>query len=283
MTNFQSLKKNKIFKGIVFLVKIIIVALFTFIVYEMITKDLGSQLIGLSILILILLPSIFAFFLKERVAKAFPQTIKIWKWVRIVYVISFLVFLAGITFGFYRVYDKNRTEKAIDRINNTKITIADVMGENLPPVPDKELNDSTIAGIDSNNNFIRDDVELAIFEKYPDSAKVRAALLQYAQAKQIELLEIYNRETFIETQKKGENAYQCIGYALSDKYIYSELSGPKDFLNIVGIVDYDIMRLVVNTDLRENRFFNENAKYMTYFYSSDQNNFCDVNISTLPN
>ena len=45
------------------------------------------------------------------------------------------------------------------------------MGKNLPAQPDQKLNDSTIAGIDENKNGIRDDVELAIFKKYPDNAK----------------------------------------------------------------------------------------------------------------
>jgi hypothetical protein len=40
---------------------------------------------------------------------------------------------------------------------------------NLPPEPDVELNNSTILGIDSNNNGIRDDWERAIaFEYYQD-------------------------------------------------------------------------------------------------------------------
>ena len=40
----------------------------------------------------------------------------------------------------------------------------------------------TIAGIDANKNGIRGDMELAIFKQYPDSAKTRAVLLQYALA-----------------------------------------------------------------------------------------------------
>ena len=53
------------------------------------------------------------------------------------------------------------------------------MGTNLPPQPYEPENDATVAGLDKNNNGIRDDVELAIFAKYPKSAKIRAAELQY--------------------------------------------------------------------------------------------------------
>ncbi len=58
-------------------------------------------------------------------------------------------------------------------------------GKHLPLTPNKEENDATVAGIDNNGNGIRDDVELAIFAKYPNSAKIRAAELQYAMALQL--------------------------------------------------------------------------------------------------
>jgi len=41
-----------------------------------------------------------------------------------------------------------------------------VDGHVLPPEPDKALNDSTLLGIDSNNNGVRDDVERWIYETY---------------------------------------------------------------------------------------------------------------------
>ncbi len=41
-----------------------------------------------------------------------------------------------------------------------------VNGHTLPPEPDKALNDSTLLGIDVNNNGVRDDVERWIYKKY---------------------------------------------------------------------------------------------------------------------
>ena len=102
-----------------------------------------------------------------------------------------LIFVGFASLGFYRMYQKNKTDEIISRINNTKITINDVMGENLPPKPEQILNDSTVAGLDVNNNKIRDDVELVIFERYPNSAKIRAGMLQYAQALQLQLTEVF--------------------------------------------------------------------------------------------
>ena len=43
-----------------------------------------------------------------------------------------------------------------------------VNGHRLPPQPDKALNDSTLLGIDVNDNGVRDDVERWIYEEYKD-------------------------------------------------------------------------------------------------------------------
>ncbi|MFT7433545.1 MAG: hypothetical protein ACI9TY_001180 [Alphaproteobacteria bacterium] len=46
----------------------------------------------------------------------------------------------------------------------------------LPPEPDKEVNDSTVEGVDSNANGIRDDIERAnAFEFYGDKRKLSVA------------------------------------------------------------------------------------------------------------
>ena len=51
--------------------------------------------------------------------------------------------------------------------NTLHITIAWIVsGHVLPPEPDKTLNDSTLLGIDTNNNGVRDDVERWIYEEY---------------------------------------------------------------------------------------------------------------------
>lgn len=44
----------------------------------------------------------------------------------------------------------------------------EINGHRLPPQPDKTLNDSTLLGIDSNGNGVRDDVERWIYETYKD-------------------------------------------------------------------------------------------------------------------
>ena len=51
--------------------------------------------------------------------------------------------------------------------NTLNLTITWIVdGHTLPPEPDKALNDSTLLGIDTNNNGVRDDVERWIYKKY---------------------------------------------------------------------------------------------------------------------
>ena len=94
----------------------------------------------------------------------------------------------------FYLQNKNTAEQVV-KIHATKLTLDDVMGKNLPMDPGA-LADKTVAGIDANQNGIRDDVELAIFQMYPNSAKTRAVLLQYALVLQMELtLPTLNTET----------------------------------------------------------------------------------------
>jgi hypothetical protein len=48
----------------------------------------------------------------------------------------------------------------------------EINGYKLPPEPDPKINNSTLLGIDSNNNGIRDDVERKIIKKYRDPIKI---------------------------------------------------------------------------------------------------------------
>jgi len=177
--------------------------------------------------------------------------------------------------GFYRLYDKNKTNKAIDFINSKKITLSDVMGQNLPPKSDQELNDLTVAGIDANNNFIRDDVELAIFEKYPDSAKIRAAELQYAQALQLELTQVFNSGTFVPTLQKEDYGSLCI----SETVLNEEL---KEVLMVSSARQKEVEDMVFNTNIRKEKHSENLKKYLTT-YLSKAGIRCDINFSVLPN
>jgi hypothetical protein len=124
----------------------------------------------------------------------------------------FLILIIG------RVIYRNNQEKTdaqVIKIHNTKLTLDDVMGKNLPPDPGA-LVDATVQGIDANNNGIRDDVELAVFKEYPNSAKTRAVLLQYALALQMETIQpMINTVTATEVTREEDRSYQCIGEIFS--------------------------------------------------------------------
>lgn len=133
---------------------------------------------------------------------------KILKWVGIVIGGAFIVLVIVRAFHFYNL---DKTNVQVQKIHSTKLQLDDVMGKNLPPDPGA-LADQTIAGIDANNNGIRDDVELAIFKEYPNSAKTRAVLLQYALVLQMEIKQsIVNKDTATAVAEEDSRAYDCIG------------------------------------------------------------------------
>lgn len=130
----------------------------------------------------------------------------LWRTVAAIFIIFAILVIARMPY----VYEKRKTEDQVAKIHNTKLTMDDVMGVNLPPDPG-EAADDTVEGIDANKNGIRDDVELAIFKEYPDSAKTRAVLSQYALALQMEAVQpIVNEGTVGEVANKQDKAIFCV-------------------------------------------------------------------------
>ncbi len=96
----------------------------------------------------------------------------------------------------------------------------------LPPEPDETLNNSTLLGIDSNDNGVRDDVEIYVIKRYakdPDFPKTKTALaMQYAWATQ----KILETPT-MESKKYSDDAIDCEFYWLTQK--------TKDMTSLNGI------------------------------------------------
>lgn len=186
----------------------------------------------------------------------------------------FIIFVILVIARMPYVYEKRKTEEQVAKIHNTKLTMDDVMGVNLPPAPGPDA-DKTIAGIDANKNGIRDDVELAIFKEYPDSAKTRAVLLQYALALQMEAVQpIVNEGTVTAVAEDGGRAYACVGKITSrdDMNKYSE---------IVDARRKFVENKQLNTEIRR--------KSQIDFYDNNLGSFslphesCDLDVSILPN
>ena len=185
-------------------------------------------------------------------------TKKWWFWV---IAIPVLLYIALVIYRIPAVAEQNRTAAAIERIQSAKLTMAHVDGKHLPPRPDPAQTDATIEGIDANANGIRDDVERAIFDAYPDDIKVRAAMLQYAMALQLYLTEVFNEETWIASVKKTGRGYGCIRENSKSVAIASARQEEVD-------------ETVINSGARKERYQDNDAHQTTYSVQSGED--CDV-------
>ena len=151
----------------------------------------------------------------EKIKMLFAHKVfKILKWTFLVLAVLFIILIIGRVI--YRL-NQAKTNEQVIKIHNTKLTLDDVMGKNLPPNPGAEA-DKTVQGIDANQNGIRDDVELAVFKEYPNSSKTRAVLLQYALALQMEVIQpMINKGTVGEIANKQDRAIFCIAEIVSIK------------------------------------------------------------------
>jgi hypothetical protein len=191
---------------------------------------------------------------------------KVLIWVVFVLLGAFIILTIVRTFHYF---DVQKINNQVLKIHSTKLTIEDVMGNNLPPDPGIEA-DKTIQGIDANNNGVRDDVELAIFKEYPKSAKTRAVLLQYALFLQLETKLNLNKEIATTMGEKESQSYDCIG-------------------KIVPVGVNDIEKIEAYRNFIENKQLNTSErKNLKIAYDNNTGSFelksgCDIDLSKLLN
>ena len=201
---------------------------------------------------------------------------KVWHWVKWPLIVLVALFIIICIYFVYLGRDKYLTEQAVARIHAQKVSLSTVMGDALPPKPYGPEADSTLAGIDKNNNGIRDDVELAIFAKYPHSAKIRAAELQYAMTEQMFITDVFNTKTWKAVAEENSRGYQCVSNSLP----YSgDLK--KDFI-IIDARAKEVEDWVLNTQQRKDAADNADT-YTTSFGSLDGVNNCDIDLNSLSN
>ncbi|MBI5004638.1 MAG: hypothetical protein HZC04_00415 [Candidatus Lloydbacteria bacterium] len=189
---------------------------------------------------------------------------KLLKWGGIILAVILVISAARVP----HVIDKRKTAEQVVKIHATKLTLDDVMGKNLPPDPGEAAN-ATIEGVDANQNGIRDDVELAIFKLYPNSAKTRAAALQYAMALQIGLTQVSNSDTLVAMAQETSRAYRCL----------FDLGGEiRDVTQRQDLFE----KLILNTSARKNKLEEVYDKYMASV-SFPNSNYCDIDSASLPN
>ena len=124
-------------------------------------------------------------------------------------IILLVLYIALVIYRGFVLWAEEKTNEQVAKIHAIKLTLDDVLGDNLPPAPENP--DATVEGVDQNKNGIRDDVELAIFAEYPNSARTRAVLLQYALALQMEVTqELVNTGTVIAVAQEESRAFVFI-------------------------------------------------------------------------
>lgn len=104
-----------------------------------------------------------------------------------IFIFAFVwVFILPLVYYFFQVgedkYLEYKDKKSLSFIKSIHLDEATIAGTNIPPTPNEVANNATLLGVDANKNYIRDDVELAIYAKYASSTQERVALLGYAQA-----------------------------------------------------------------------------------------------------
>jgi len=80
-------------------------------------------------------------------------------------------------------------------------------GYTLPPEPDKKENKKTLLGIDSNNNGIRDDVEIYLVERFKDES-IKNIAFDIAKSLQNILL-VTDKESALKAKKELDKAKGC--------------------------------------------------------------------------
>ena len=92
-----------------------------------------------------------------------------------------------------------------------------INGHTLPSEPDSKINNSTLIGVDSNNNGVRDDVERWIYKTYKDKHPIHIDIAMQAGRAYKKVLETPERakEIYNEVDKV---AYCEIYYKLNAKY-----------------------------------------------------------------
>ena len=97
-----------------------------------------------------------------------------------------------------------------------------INGHRLPPEPNKALNDSTLLGIDSNDNGVRDDVERWIYEEYKEKHPIHIDIAMQAGRAYKQVLE--TPEKALEIRESISAPYFCSAYYQNDaKYLNEPL------------------------------------------------------------
>lgn len=145
--------------------------------------------------------------------------------------------------GFYRLFlrVKNKTKKngkwdygENDYKSVHKDFISFVIERpNQVPMPDPAENNSTLRGIDSDNDGVRDDVQIWI-ESRAQSEDIKLAVKQYARSLRNRYLVIGDKEKTIALNHEALRSQQCLG----DKLMATGMTGGDVIKNLAEVVAF---------------------------------------------
>jgi len=143
----------------------------------------------------------------------------------------------------------------------------------LPPDPG-EAGKATLAGIDSDHDGVRDDVQRYIAMTYPNSAKNRAALTQVAKVMQTALLDANDKEKSILHAEESDKAQDCLDYVFGS-------------VNAYGKALDDLQPVILNTDVRNKAYFTYDdhlgGQVFTGTPYDQRAAACNFNVTAFPN
>lgn len=161
----------------------------------------------------------------------------------------------------------------------------------LPPEPNEAENEATVAGVDTNANGVRDDIDRFIGFAYPESEKRRMALTEDAKAEQKFMMDYVadpnNELQAQENARLSSKAQNCRWYTFEATGITTP--NETDRLNFAEFVMKDtktLLKLTTNTKERYDAYFGA-EKYLGGMGFPDNSNGdksdCSFNPDLLPN
>jgi len=207
---------------------------------------------------------------------------RIWRRVKKPLMVVVAIYVVMVIVSLPTHLENRKAEETITFINSQRITMEDVTGENLPPAPDPVEADATVEGIDVNGNWIRDDVEIEIFNRYPDDAVIRSAMLQYAMGMQLYLTQVFNSETWKAAVIQEGRGFGCLFDTSPDVSFENNTDEEIRIAFKVGRDRQDeVKNLFFNTKKRKDRALEISKKYTTSYGSDNNVEDCDIDPSTL--
>jgi hypothetical protein len=134
---------------------------------------------------------------------------KLWYGFIIFFLIAVFVIIVYAIHRYPIVKNRVLSEERVVYIKSFKLDEQTMQGTNIPIPPNEEINNSTVNGIDSNNNYIRDDIEVYIYQTYNKDRPTRLAALQYAQSLYLEQF-AFDNKTFEAVLQSQDAASMCV-------------------------------------------------------------------------